>query len=38
MNIIANAPVYFWEDVIVRHKYFETIGLQLVQCILESNE
>ena len=34
MNIIVNSLVYF-EDVIVSHNVFETIGLQLVKCALE---
>ena len=35
MNIIVNAIVYFFEDVMLVMNAFETSGLQLVQCALE---
>ena len=35
MNIIVNHLVYFWRTLLLGINAIETIGLQLVQCVLE---
>ena len=36
MNIIVNTLVYFWRTLLLGINAIETIGLQLVQCVLDS--